>query len=89
MKKSILPLFILSIIFLNFSTTYSQWILRSPYPTVNDVYDFHAFKTNNIIGAVSYTHLVVYKRQVILLQFVWGHVSPYYLIFLYSIMKKG
>ncbi|MBN8572184.1 MAG: hypothetical protein J0M18_21380, partial [Ignavibacteria bacterium] len=50
MKKYILPLFIFSIIFLNFSTTYSQWILRSPYPTVNDVYDFHAFNALNVIG---------------------------------------
>lgn len=50
MKKYILPLFILFLTILNFSNSNAQWILRSPYPTVNDVYDFHAFNTNNIIG---------------------------------------
>jgi len=50
MKKSILPLFIFFLTILNFSTSNAQWILRSPYPTINDVYDFYAFNTNNIIG---------------------------------------
>ncbi|MBS1493879.1 MAG: T9SS type A sorting domain-containing protein [Bacteroidetes bacterium] len=50
MKKFLLSLFIFSIMTLNFSVSYSQWIMRSPYPTVNDVYDFYAFSANNIIG---------------------------------------
>ncbi|MBX7046270.1 MAG: T9SS type A sorting domain-containing protein [Ignavibacteria bacterium] len=53
MKKYILSLTGFLIITFSFSSSYSQWVMRSPYPTVNDVYDFHAFNAINII-AVSY-----------------------------------
>lgn len=53
MKKCLFSFLGFIIITFSFSSSYSQWIMRSPYPTVNDVYDFHTFSTNNII-AVTY-----------------------------------
>jgi photosystem II stability/assembly factor-like uncharacterized protein len=52
MKKLTLSIFIFSL-FMFYSNANSQWIMRSPYPTVNDVYDFHAFNSINVI-AVTY-----------------------------------
>jgi len=53
MKKILLSFLFFIIFTLSFSSSYSQWMMRSPYPTVNDVYDFYTFTPNNII-AVTY-----------------------------------
>jgi len=53
--KKILYSFLFILIFSSTfsSRVFSQWVMRSPYPTVNDVYDMAVFNVNNIV-AVTY-----------------------------------